>query len=105
MGVAFHIVAATAVGCALWQFVFGEGKYSGWNYDRITTGLTLHDVERLLGSRREELQKDQAPLSMFTVREPSRVFRWRSVYGHGEIIIALDNEGRVCGKDMFEPSW
>jgi len=101
--VAFHVVVAIGLVCGLWWLVFGEGRYSRQNYEKIRDGATLSEVERLLGRPGEEVSEGQLPHSPTTrPGQAGRYVVWRSHNGY--IAIALEKDGRVCGKIMFEPS-
>jgi hypothetical protein len=105
--VAAHVVLAACMASGLWLLVFGytpEGMDSRWNYQRIQEGATLREVEALLGRPGEDIANELVPVSWVTTDGSRRYAKRRAPDGVGHIIIALDKDGRVCGKDMFEPS-
>src|SRR5262249_41020142 len=91
------------VGSMLCFLVAKRGEYSEWNYDRIRIGMTLDEVERLLGRAGIEVPQEEVPK---TPHQPAvrghRCFLWRPPdQPVGFIAIALGEDGRVCDKFMF----
>src|SRR5262249_8124990 len=101
-----HIVLAFGIASGLWLLGFPEGKYSGWNYDKIHDGMTLREVQSLLGGPGEDTSNGRRYYHKpGTARDlVIRHVAWEEPGGSGYIIVALDKDDRVCGKLMFQPS-
>jgi hypothetical protein len=107
--IAIYFVVATAVAGAIWWLVYGDirpGRYSRWNYEKIRDGMTLREVEALLGGPGEDASRYAwYSYKPNTLSESGDKYRgWRPPSGSGGIVVGFDREGRVCGKSMFEPS-
>jgi hypothetical protein len=99
-------LSATAIGCER------VGKFSYANYERIQVGMTLTEVERLLGAPGEEIDESFVALTNVGDKKTKRVvsgdkyYKWfkdkADVLG-AWIVISLKN-GLVAEKYYWEPS-
>lgn len=99
---AVMILLALVVPVTLIVLFDHPGRFSRNNYLRIHTGMTLAEVEALLGGPGEELRR----ASLFTspdknepILEGDQVFLWRAPQNHngGQILVGL-KDGKVCDK-------
>ncbi|WP_165243901.1 hypothetical protein [Paludisphaera soli] len=82
-----------------------RGIISGCNHDKIDIGMTLAEVEDILGTGWEETREGWLP------RPPGgpvvigdRFFRWEDRSTARVVWIAM-KEGLVCATDYWEPSF
>jgi hypothetical protein len=81
------------------------GRFSRNNYLRIHNGMTLAEVQALLGSPGEELPRK----TLFTSPDPreppltgDQVFRWRPPGNYsGSCVLVGLTDGKVCDKRIY----
>jgi hypothetical protein len=92
---------AIMLGCSLLASLAGcESKITKTNYDQITTGMTLGEVEKLLGSGTLDAQPGAVSISSAGVADTAKgsneqTYTWRD--GSAEVIITF-TDGKVVQK-------
>jgi hypothetical protein len=95
-------------GAVFLSFVNREGAFSYSNFERIRTGMTLAEVERLLGETGNEINESFVPL--IVVGQPKQqkqvvsggqYYRWEN--GNSYVIVSF-RKGLVAEKYYWEPS-
>ena len=104
----FIVAAAAIAGGVSWLALSdgGEGRYSRSNYEKIRDGMTIGEVQALLGAPGKDASQDAwRTYKRTTLSESPETFvGWRAPSGTGYIVVGFDRDGHVCGKSMFEPN-
>jgi hypothetical protein len=98
------LLVLVALGFALDAYVNRPGRLCYRNYERIWIGMTLTQVEGLLGGPGEEIRREALPKSDHT--EPvtgDKFFRWQESAIGKKGIVGLKDD-KVCDKWYWEPS-
>src|SRR5262245_44487393 len=90
---------AISVGAFLWPV--DRGPFTRGTYDRIQNGMTLCDVQSLLGLEPSETisLRSGEPTILANGTRAAEFVRWQN--GNKSIVIALDESGAVQGKNCF----
>lgn len=110
----FGLLVLVGLGFALDAYVNRPGRLCYRNYERIQVGMSLVEVEALLGGTGEEIRRETLPGSP-DYNEPvlskrvkpvvtgDKFFRWYESPIGKKVIVGLKDD-KVCDKWYWEPS-
>jgi len=100
------VLVTLAVVSAGWLWFGRAGSFSRWNYERIHPGMSLAEVEQLLGEPGESVEEQYVPHVVDRSVEPRRekpvirgeqYFQWRK----GSLCIIIGLEDGVVAEKYF----